>query len=166
MIAPAARLLGTLAVLLPLATARAQGPDPEARALEREILKQLVEINTSDSAGGTPDASRAMADRLLAAGYPAADVQVVGYSPRYQSLVARLRGRAQGRRPVLLMAHLDVVDARKEDWTSDPYQLVEKDGYFYGRGTSDNKAGAAMLVANFIRYRREGFVPDPRPDVD
>lgn len=160
MIASAARFLGTLAVFLPLATARAQGPDPEARALEREILKQLVEINTSDSAGGTPAASRAMADRLLAAGYPAADVQVVGHSPRYQSLVARLRGRTQGRRPVLLMAHLDVVDARREDWTSDPYQLVEKDGFFYGRGTSDNKAGAAMLVANLIRYRREGFVPD------
>lgn len=136
------------------------GKDPAARQLERDILKELIEINTSDSAGGTPLAAKAMADRLIAAGFPAVDVQVVGYNPRYASLVARYRGTATGKKPILLMAHLDVVDARKEDWTTDPYQFVEKDGWYYARGTSDNKAGAAMLVANFIRYKKEGFVPD------
>jgi acetylornithine deacetylase/succinyl-diaminopimelate desuccinylase-like protein len=136
------------------------GKDPAAKALEREILKQLIEINTSDSAGHTPEAAKAMADRLLAAGFPPADVRVLGYEPRYQSLVARYRGRPGGGKPILLMAHLDVVDARREDWTTDPYQFVEKDGFYYGRGTSDIKDGVALLVANFIRYKKEGFVPD------
>lgn len=130
------------------------------RALEREILEELIEINTSDSAGRTGEAAQAMARRLTAAGFPAADVRVVGPDPRYQSLVARYRGRGTTRKPILLMAHLDVVDARKEDWTFDPYEFRELDGFYYGRGTSDNKAGAAMLVSNFIRYRREGLVPE------
>jgi acetylornithine deacetylase/succinyl-diaminopimelate desuccinylase-like protein len=134
--------------------------DPAARALEREILKQLIEINTSDSAGHTREAAEALAARLLEAGFPPADVRVLGYSPRYQSLVARYRGQGSGKKPILLMSHLDVVDARREDWTTDPYQFVEKDGFYYGRGTSDVKDGAAMLVANFIRYKKEGFVPD------
>jgi acetylornithine deacetylase/succinyl-diaminopimelate desuccinylase-like protein len=136
------------------------GKDPAAKQLERDILKELIEINTSDSAGGTPLAAKALHDRLLAAGFPAVDIQVVGYNPRYASLVARYRGTASGKKPILLMAHLDVVDARKEDWSTDPYQFVEKDGWYYGRGTSDVKDGAAMLVANFIRYKQEGFVPD------
>lgn len=153
----------TLLLLLAAApvTALAQdGKNPDAKTLEREVLAQLIEINTSDSAGGTPIAARAMADRLLAAGFPTEDVKVLGYSPRYQSVVARLRGRNTGKKPILLMAHLDVVDARREDWTTDPYKFVEKDGWYYARGTSDNKAGAAMLIANFIRYKKEGFVPD------
>ncbi|HEU5171660.1 MAG TPA: M20/M25/M40 family metallo-hydrolase [Gemmatimonadales bacterium] len=139
------------------ASLRAQAADP--RALEREILAELVEINTSDSAGRTREAAEAMARRLVAAGFPAEDVQVVGQEPRYQSLVARYRGRGRAK-PILLMAHLDVVDARREDWSVEPYRLLERDGYYYGRGSSDNKAGAATLVANFIRYRREGFLPD------
>ncbi|HLA91839.1 MAG TPA: M20/M25/M40 family metallo-hydrolase [Gemmatimonadaceae bacterium] len=146
-----------LVAALPLALA-AQPADH--RALEREILKQLVEINTSDSAGRTAEAAQAMARRLVGAGFSASDVRVLGPSPRYQSLVARYRGRSSGLKPILLMAHLDVVDARKEDWSSDPYALLEKDGWFYGRGTDDNKAGAAILVATFIRYRQEGFVPE------
>ncbi len=158
---PSCRSLAlALTVLLAAPLGAQTGKDPEARRLEREILKQLIEINTSDSAGHTPEAARALADRLLAAGLPASDVQVLGYDPRYQSLVARYRGRASGKKPILLMAHLDVVDARKEDWSTDPYQFVEKDGWYYGRGTSDVKDGAAMLVANFIRYKKEGFVPD------
>jgi len=156
------RLPALWLVLLALATSLSAqtGKDPAAKALEREILKQLIEINTSDSAGHTPDAAKAMADRLLNAGFPAADVRVLGYNPRYQSLVARYRGRSAGKKPVLLMAHLDVVDARREDWSTDPYQFVEKDGFYYGRGTEDVKDGVAMLVANFIRYKKEGFVPD------
>ena len=130
------------------------------RALERELLKQLVEINTSDSAGHTREAAEAMQKRLIAAGLPAADVQVLGYAPKYQNLVARYRGKNPNLKPILLIAHLDVVDARKEDWSFDPYQFRELDGYYYGRGTMDDKFGAAMLVASFIRYKQEGYVPD------
>jgi acetylornithine deacetylase/succinyl-diaminopimelate desuccinylase-like protein len=148
------------ALALPSPAGAQAEKNPAARALERDILKELVEINTSDSAGGTPRAARMLADRLIGAGLPASDVRVIGYDPRYQSLVARYRGRGGAKKPILLMAHIDVVDARKEDWTTDPYQFVDKDGWFYARGTSDNKAGAAMLVANFIRYKKEGFVPD------
>ncbi|MFN2399007.1 MAG: M20/M25/M40 family metallo-hydrolase [Gemmatimonadaceae bacterium] len=136
----------------------AQVRDP--RALEREILNELVEINTSDSAGRSGEAAEAMARRLVAAGLPAQDVQVVGFSPRYQNLVARYRGSGGSAKPILLMAHLDVVDARKEDWSFDPYQFREEEGYYYGRGTMDDKSGVAMLVASFIRYKQEGFVPD------
>jgi len=151
--------LAALALLTGPASAQS-GKDPDAKNLERDLLRQLIEINTSDSAGHTAEAAKLLADRLIAAGLPAADVQVLGYNPRYQSLVARYRGRSTGKKPILLMAHLDVVDARKEDWSTDPYQFVEKDGWYYGRGTSDVKDGAAMLVASFIRYRHEGFVPD------
>lgn len=142
------------AVTAPLA---GQGRDP--RALEREILRELIEINTSDSAGRTLEAATALARRLVAAGLPAADVQVLQPNPREGVLVARYRGTGQGGRPILLMAHLDVVDARPEDWSFPPYEFRELDGYYYGRGTNDNKAGAAMLVANFIRYRQEGLRP-------
>lgn len=149
-------LAATLAAVPALLSAQ----NAEQRQLERDILKQLTEINTSDSAGHTRDAAEAMARRLVDAGLPQSDVQVLGYEPRYQSLVARYRGKNPSAKPILLMAHLDVVDARKEDWSFDPYQFREADGYYYGRGSSDNKAGAAMLVANFIRYKREGFVPN------
>ena len=137
----------------------AQAPT-SPRTLQRQLLEELIEINTSDSAGHTREAAEAMARHLIAAGIPAADVRVLGPDPKYQNLVARYRGRNPTRKPILLMAHLDVVDARKEDWTFDPYEFRETDGYYYGRGTSDNKAGAAMLVANFIRYRQEGYVPE------
>jgi acetylornithine deacetylase/succinyl-diaminopimelate desuccinylase-like protein len=130
------------------------------RALERDILKELVEINTSDSAGHTPEAAQAVARRLAAAGIPDSDIHVLGYEPRHQSLVARYRGRPGGLKPILLMAHMDVVQARKEDWSFDPFEFRELDGYYYGRGSYDDKAGVAMLVAMFIRYKQEGFVPD------
>ena len=136
---------------------RAQTDDH--KKLEREIFAELININTSDSAGHTREAAEAMARRLTEAGLPAADVKVLGQTPKYQNVVARYRGTGRGR-PILLMAHLDVVDARKEDWTFDPYQFREADGYYYGRGTTDNKAGAAMLVANFIRMKKEDFTPE------
>jgi acetylornithine deacetylase/succinyl-diaminopimelate desuccinylase-like protein len=100
-----------------------------------------------------------MARRLIAAGFPAADVQVLAPAPRKGNVVARLRGTG-ARRPLLLLAHLDVVEANREDWSVDPFKLLERDGYFYGRGTSDDKAMAAAFVANLIRFRQEGFVPD------
>ncbi len=151
---PAAALLLSFA-LAPCLVAQ----QPSDSVLRRDLLRELVEINTSDSAGHTREAAEAMARHLVAAGFPAGDVQVIGHDPRYQNLVARYRGTGM-RKPILLMAHLDVVDARREDWSFDPYELRELDGWYYGRGSNDNKAGAAILVANFIRLKREGFVPD------
>src|SRR5881628_3108496 len=106
--------------------------DDATRQLTRDIYKQLVEINTTDSVGNTTTAAEAMAARLRAAGFPAADVQVLAPNPRKGNLVARLRGSGTGK-PVLLLAHLDVVEAKKEDWSVDPFILTEKDGYYYGR---------------------------------
>jgi len=133
--------------------------DDAARQLSRDILKELIEINTTDSVGSTSVAANAMARRLRDAGFPAADVQVLGPTDRKGNLVARLRGHG-AKKPILIIAHLDVVEAKREDWTTDPFQLVEKDGYFYGRGTQDMKANDAILVATFIRFEREGYRPD------
>ncbi len=129
------------------------------RQLARNIFKELIEVNTTESAGNTTVAAEAMAKRLKDAGVPAADVHVLGPHPRKGNLVARLRGTG-GRRPILLLAHLDVVEAKREDWSVDPFKFLEQDGYFYGRGTSDDKAMGAIFVANLIRYKQEGFVPD------
>jgi acetylornithine deacetylase/succinyl-diaminopimelate desuccinylase-like protein len=132
---------------------------PADRDLARAIYKELVEINTTDSNGDCTQAAEAMAARLKAGGLKASDLQVLGPDPRKKNLVARLRGTGQ-RRPLLLLAHLDVVEARREDWSFDPFVFREEGGFFYGRGTSDDKAMAAIFVANLIRYVREGFRPD------
>jgi acetylornithine deacetylase/succinyl-diaminopimelate desuccinylase-like protein len=100
-----------------------------------------------------------VAARLEAAGFPAADVQVLGPDPRKRNLVARFRGTG-ARMPLLLLAHLDVVEARREDWSFDPFTFLEKDGFFYGRGTGDDKAMASQFVANLIRLKEERFAPD------
>lgn len=134
-------------------------PSAADRALAREIYAELVGINTTHSTGSTTAAAEAMAARLRAAGFPAADVQVLEPVPRKGNLVARYRGRGAGP-AILLLAHLDVVEARREDWTVDPFVLTERDGWFYGRGTMDDKAMAAIFVANLIRMKREGVVPD------
>ena len=133
--------------------------------LARDIYKELVEINTTTDAtpGGTTQAAEAMAARLRAAGFSGADVQVLSSGPRDGNLVARLRGNgASGLKPILLLAHLDVVAALKADWSPDidPFAFTERDGYFYGRGTADDKAMAAIFVANLIRMKQEGYVPD------
>jgi acetylornithine deacetylase/succinyl-diaminopimelate desuccinylase-like protein len=127
--------------------------------LAREIFKQLIEINTTDSVGNVTTAAEAMAVRLRDTGFADKDVTVAGPNERRKNLIVRLRGTGH-RKPILLLAHLDVVEARREDWTTDPFQFVEKDGYFYGRGTVDIKDGDAILVTNFIRLKKEGFVPD------
>ena len=98
-----------------------------------------------------------MARRLKAAGFPESDVFVGGAIPRKGNVVARYHGTG-ARKPILLLAHIDVVEARREDWSVDPFQLTEKDGYFYGRGTGDDKAQAAIWIANLIRYKRDGFL--------
>src|SRR5687767_2485633 len=129
--------------------------------LARDIYKELVEINTTTDAtpGGTTQAAEAMAARLRAAGFSGAEVQVLSSGPRDGNLVARLRGNgSSGRKPILLLAHLDVVAALKADWSPDldPFAFTERDGYFYGRGTADDKAMAAIFVANLIRMKQEG----------
>ena len=129
--------------------------DREARA----ILEQLIEINTTDSVGNVTTAAEAMAQRFRDGGFPEQDVIVAGPNARKKNLVVRLRGTGQ-RRPVLFIGHLDVVEARREDWTTDPFQFIEHDGFFYGRGTRDMKEGDAILVSSFLRLKREGFKPD------
>ncbi len=134
---------------------------PADRQLAHDIFQQLIEINTTDSVGNTTIAARAMADRFLAAGFPPEDVQVLGPNERKGNLVLRYRGKpGSGLRPVLIIAHLDVVEARREDWTTDPFQFVEKQGYYYGRGTQDMKVSDAIAVADLIRLRRQKYVPD------
>ncbi len=131
---------------------------PEQRAF-LDVYRELVEINTTDSAGDTVRAAQAMAARLRDGGFPAQDIRVLSSGPRKGNMVARLRGTG-ARRPLLLLAHLDVVEARREDWDSDPFKLSEINGYFRGRGVIDDKAMAAIFVANMIRYVEEGLKPD------
>ena len=139
-------------------SAAAQTLSPNQQ-LAREIYKELVEINTVTPTGDTFQAAEAMAARLRAAGYSAGDLQVFNPAPRKGNLVARLHGTG-ARKPILLMAHLDVVEARREDWSVDPFKLLEKDGYFYARGSGDDKFMAATFVSNMIRYKQEGYRPD------
>jgi acetylornithine deacetylase/succinyl-diaminopimelate desuccinylase-like protein len=136
----------------------AQSPE-DTKQQAREIFKQLIEINTTDSVGDVTTAAEALTTRLRAAGFPDRDVIVDGPNARKKNLVVRLHGTSQ-QKPVLFLAHLDVVEARREDWTTDPFQFIEKDGYFYGRGTVDIKDGAAILVTNFIRIKKAGLTPN------
>ena len=135
--------------------------DEATRDLSKDIFKQLIEINTTDSVGNNTAAAQAMRKRLLDAGFAPEDAVVLGPSDRKGNLVARLRGAQSGaRKPILIICHLDVVEARREDWTTDPFQFVEKEGYVYGRGTQDMKDSDAILVTTFIRLKLEGYKPD------
>jgi acetylornithine deacetylase/succinyl-diaminopimelate desuccinylase-like protein len=142
-----------LILLICLRQAAAQ-PDVEARA----ILKELVEINTTNPNGNNTVAARAVERRFLDAGFDAKDIFVGGPAERKYNLVARLRG-SEARKPILLMGHLDVVEALPSDWTTSPFQLVEKDGYFYGRGTQDMKSDDAIMIETLIRLKRESYRP-------
>ncbi|HJQ34934.1 MAG TPA: M20/M25/M40 family metallo-hydrolase [Pyrinomonadaceae bacterium] len=152
-----------LALLLSSAPLRAQTALSEHQRLLFDIYKELVETNTTDSVGNTTEAAEKVAARLRAAGFPAEDVQVVVHpgNAKKGNVVARLRGTG-ARKPILLLAHLDVVEAKKEDWSPDldPFKLIEREGFYYGRGSVDDKAMAAIFVANLIRYRQEGFKPE------
>jgi acetylornithine deacetylase/succinyl-diaminopimelate desuccinylase-like protein len=155
-----------VAVILLAASAAAQTPAPARHrspagheAMAREIFKELIEIDTTPS-GSATRAAEAMAARLQAAGFPADDVRVLAPVANKGNLVARLRGRATGEKPIILLAHLDVVDARPEDWTVAPFTFLERDGWFYGRGTMDDKDEAAIWTATLIRLKREGYAPD------
>lgn len=138
--------------------AGAQNLSP-ADQMARDIFKQLIEINTTDSVGNVSTAAEAMAERLRNAGFVEDDLHVAGPNDRKRNLVVRFRGTGK-RKPILFIGHLDVVEALRQDWTTDPFEFLEKDGYFYGRGTEDMKEGDAILVTNFIRLKKEGFRPD------
>ena len=147
------------AILLCVAALSAATLDDAARHLSHDILEELIGINTTDSIGSTTLAASAMAKRLLDAGFSAADVKVLGPNDRKGNMVARIHG-AGASKPILMIGHLDVVEARRSDWTTDPFRLVEKDGWFYGRGTQDMKSSDVALVTAFIRLHRESFRPN------
>jgi acetylornithine deacetylase/succinyl-diaminopimelate desuccinylase-like protein len=151
-------MLVCVAAVLP---AKAQQPaalTPEHQ-IARDIFKELIEINTTDTpVGNVTTAAEAMAARFRAGGFPAEDIHVLGPLPNKKNLVVRLRGRGPAK-PILFLAHLDVVEALRPDWSMDPFKLSEVEGFFYGRGTSDIKQGDTELVANFLRLRKEGWVP-------
>jgi len=128
------------------------------KQLARDIYKQFIEIPSGFTTGSTTPVAEAAAARLKAAGFPDKDIFLGGASPKKFNLVVRYHGTGKGK-PILLLAHIDVVEAKREDWSIDPFQLLEKDGYFYGRGTGDDKAQAAIWIANLIQYKKEGFVP-------
>jgi len=149
-------LLLCAVVLVPKLNAQV---DSSTKQLAHDIFKQLIEINTTDSVGNVTTASEAMAKRFRDAGFPEKDIYIGGPKDRKKNLVVRLHGSGK-LKPVLLIGHLDVVEARREDWTTDPFQFVEKDGYFYGRGTQDMKDEDAIMAATLIRFKKDGFVPD------
>jgi acetylornithine deacetylase/succinyl-diaminopimelate desuccinylase-like protein len=158
------RIPTILASLCIASSVAAQAPTltPHQR-LAREVYKQLVEINTVDSVGSVTKAAEAMAARFRAAGFPEKDVQILipAGKPTKGNLIVRYHGSgASGRKPVLLLAHLDVVAAKREDWPRDPFTLYEENGFFLGRGTSDDKSMAAVFVANMLRMKAENFRPD------
>ena len=155
-----------LVILLAALLAFAGGSSPLAAQIlsaqqqfAHDIYKELLEINTVTATGDTGKAADAMAARLLAAGFPESDIQVFKPAPRKGNLVAILHGTG-ARKPILLVAHLDVVEARREDWSFDPFKLIEQDGYYYARGSGDDKFMAATFVSNMIRYKKEGYRPD------
>ena len=134
---------------------------PADRAEAREIFKQLIEINTTDTPkGSVTAASVAMQKRFLDAGFPAEDVHLLGPDPNKQNLIVRMRASGSPtQKPVLFLCHIDVVEALPSDWSTNPFEFVEKDGFFYGRGTQDMKESDAALVATFLRLHREGYKP-------
>ena len=145
-------------VVLAVNGARAEGLTAQQQ-LAHDIYQELIEIDTTTATGDTARAAEAMAARLKAAGFAEADVQAFSPAPRKGNLVARLHGSG-ARKPILLVAHLDVVPASRDDWSVDPFKLTEKDGYFYARGSGDDKYMAASFIANLIRYKNEGYKPD------
>jgi acetylornithine deacetylase/succinyl-diaminopimelate desuccinylase-like protein len=159
-------ILGFAALMGGFAGARelpAQGLPAQDRPLAREIFKQLIETNSTDSVGSVTAAATEVRDRLLAAGFSPADVVLLGPNERKMNVVITYRGKAGSTlKPILAICHLDVVEANKSDWSPDtpPFTFTEKDGFFYGRGTQDIKEGDAALVYTLIRMKREGYVPD------
>jgi acetylornithine deacetylase/succinyl-diaminopimelate desuccinylase-like protein len=162
------RIIGAVIVAMSTVAGAANpetGSPGADEAAFRALFKELVEINTTRSVGNCTQAAEAMRKHLLAAGIPAADLQVLApaEAPHDGALIAVLRGRDKAAKPILLLAHIDVVEARREDWKRDPFKLVEEDGWFYARGVSDDKSMAAIFTDSLIRYKREGY--QPRRDI-
>jgi acetylornithine deacetylase/succinyl-diaminopimelate desuccinylase-like protein len=155
---PMLRLMLVLFVCAASLSAQTMRPEAE-KQLAHDIYKEFVEIQSGFSTGATTPVVEAAAARLRAAGFPESDIFVGGAVPKKANLVVRYHGTG-ARRPILLLAHTDVVEAKREDWSMDPFQFIEKDEYFYGRGTGDDKAQAAVWIANLIQYKKEGFKPD------
>jgi len=155
----AASLSAMLAATLGAQTG-ARPPSADEAAF-RDLYRELVEINTTRSAGSCTRAAEAMRGRLLAAGIPEADTRILAppERPNDGALIAVLHGRDAGAKPILLLAHIDVVEAKRSEWERDPFTLVEENGWFYARGASDDKAMAAVFTDSMIRYRQEGFKP-------
>jgi len=128
------------------------------RKLSREIFKELIEINSTSKFGSTK-AAEAMADRLKSAGFQSSDILVTGQDDQHKNLVFRYHGTGN-LKPILFICHLDVVEALRSDWSVDPFTFLEKDGYFWGRGTTDVKMDDASLITNMIRLKNEGFKPN------
>ncbi len=151
---------GALVWVSPLAAQAPSGAGRDYRSLARDIFQELVQIRSTEAAVGSTPAAQAVARRLRAAGFAESDVQVLGPLPQKMNVVARLRGAGKAA-PILIIGHLDVVEARAEDWSPglDPFRFTERDGYFYGRGTQDMKGAATIAVTNFIRWKQEGWVP-------
>ncbi len=156
-----ARLAAGLMVAALAGAAGAQELSAGDRALARGVFKELIEINSTDSVGSVTKAAEAMRGRLLGAGFASEDLKLLGPNERKMNLVATYHGRAgSSLKPILVICHLDVVEARRQDWTTDPFVFTEKDGFFYGRGTQDIKEGDAALVVSLMRMKREGSVPN------
>jgi len=155
----AASIIAAGSATLPAQVAARTGSDSASVAEARALLKALVETNTTHEHGSTAPATRLLADRFIQAGWPQADVEIVGPSPTRQNLVVRWRAPSPSAKPVLFMSHLDVVEAKREDWDSDPFVLREKDGYLYGRGVLDDKAAVATWTTGLISLRRAGWRP-------
>jgi acetylornithine deacetylase/succinyl-diaminopimelate desuccinylase-like protein len=153
------KILGVLLLAISL-SAFSAAQNNDVQRLAREILEQLVNIKSTESGVGTAPAVQVLEKHFRAAGFSGADLFTGGTEARKQNIVVRLRGRGEGK-AVLLLAHLDVVEANKDDWSPDldPFKFVERDGYFYGRGTQDVKEGAALLAANMIRWKQAGWKP-------
>jgi acetylornithine deacetylase/succinyl-diaminopimelate desuccinylase-like protein len=149
-----------MVLLLGVAAFAADKMPPEAeQRLAREIYKEMIEVKSGFTTGSTTPIAESVAARFKAAGYPASDIFVGGAIPTKANVVVRYHGTGS-RKPILLLAHIDVVEAKREDWSFDPFVFLEKDGYFYGRGTADDKAQSAVWVATLLRFKREGYRPD------
>jgi acetylornithine deacetylase/succinyl-diaminopimelate desuccinylase-like protein len=151
------RILVALAAVLSMQSARAEAP-AEVRAQARDIFQNVIGFKTSEGFGQVPTMVQYLTGKFREAGFPSDDIHVVPLGET-AALVVRYRGTGKGGKPILLMAHMDVVTARPEDWERDPFKLIEENGYFFGRGTADIKSEVALLTTTFLRLKAEKFVP-------
>ena len=133
-------------------------PPEEVRKEAREIFQKVISFRTSEGLGQVPAMAQYLAERFRAAGFPEEDIHIVPVGETAE-LVVRYRGKGGSQKPILLLAHMDVVTAKPEEWQRDPFTLIEENGYFFGRGTLDNKQGVTILTTTFLRLKREKFVP-------